>query len=158
MCFIENFVEISQIQQENQTYITKAFLHIQKEALSKNYKVNSVSTFKINFSKLLTLKDLSLRATQVQIFTVQIVIEKTTKGAFCRYSSKQVFLKISQNLQENTCVGVSFNKVAGLKVQEFFRKGTPTQVLSCKCCEIFKNRFFIEQFWWLSQQLQNILP
>ena len=32
-----------------------------------------------------------------------------------RCSVKKVFLKISQYSQENTCVGVSFNKVAGLK-------------------------------------------
>ena len=34
----------------------------------------------------------------------------------CRCSWKQVFLKILQNLQESTCVGVCLNKVAGLKV------------------------------------------
>ena len=33
-----------------------------------------------------------------------------------RYSAKEMFLKILQNSQENTCVGVSFlNKVAGLR-------------------------------------------
>ena len=31
-----------------------------------------------------------------------------------RYSKKQVFLKISQNSQENTCARVSFNKIADL--------------------------------------------
>ena len=31
-----------------------------------------------------------------------------------RCSAKKVLLEISQNSQENTCAGVSFNKVAGL--------------------------------------------
>ena len=44
-----------------------------------------------------------------------------------------MFLKISQISQENTCVGVSF-----------YEKETPTQVLSCKICEIFKNTCFEE--------------
>ena len=43
-----------------------------------------------------------------------------------------IFRKISQNLQENKRMGSSFDKVAGM-------------VFSCKHCEIFKNRFFIEQ-------------
>ena len=28
-------------------------------------------------------------------------------------------------------------------------KRTPTQVLSCEYCQIFKNRFFIKHHWWL---------
>ena len=34
-----------------------------------------------------------------------------------RSSIKKVLLKISQNLQENTCVGVSLNNVGGLRMQ-----------------------------------------
>ena len=34
-----------------------------------------------------------------------------------RSSIKKVLLKISQNLQENTCVGVSLNNVVGLRMQ-----------------------------------------
>ena len=33
-----------------------------------------------------------------------------------------MFLKISQILQENTCVGVFFNKVAGLRASSFIKK------------------------------------
>ena len=44
-------------------------------------------------------------------------------------------LKIMQYSQEKTCVGVSFNKVAGLnQIQVFF----------CEYCNIFKNNFFID--------------
>ena len=42
------------------------------------------------------------------------------------------------NLQENTCVGVVFK----IKLQAS-KKETPTQVFSCKFCEIFKNTYFI---------------
>ena len=42
---------------------------------------------------------------------------------FCK---KKVFLNISQNSQENTCVECLFNKVAGLK----------------EICEISKNNYF----------------
>ena len=49
---------------------------------------------------------------------------------FCQ----KVFLKILQYAKENTYVGVSFNKVAGIK--------PPTLVLFCEYCKIFKNSIF----------------
>ena len=65
-------------------------------------------------------------------------------------SSTYVFFKVLQNSQENTCIGVFFNKVAGLQAW----KATPTHLFSCECCELFKNSFFIELpsgfFWSLS--------
>ena len=55
-----------------------------------------------------------------------------------------MFLKISQYLQEITCVESLFNEVAGLSgnSKRHQRKETPTQVLSCEYCEIFKNSLF----------------
>ena len=35
-----------------------------------------------------------------------------------------------------------FNKVAALKVRNFVKKETPTQLVSCEYCEIFKSTFF----------------
>ena len=65
--------------------------------------------------------------------------------AVWRYSIKNLLLKISQYLQENTCVGVSFfKKVTGLRPCNFIKKETPTRVFSCKICEIFKNTYFEE--------------
>ena len=58
----------------------------------------------------------------------------------------QVFLKISQNPQENTFARVSFLT----KLQEvcnFIKKETLAQVFFSEFCEIFKNNFFTEQFW-----------
>ena len=52
-----------------------------------------------------------------------------------RCSSKSVFFKISQYSLENTCVGVSFNKI--FRPAHLLKK-TPTQIFS----RDFKNCFF----------------
>ena len=54
------------------------------------------------------------------------------------FFEKKLFLKISQISQENTVLESLFNKVSDLKA----KKRTPTQVLSCEICNIFKNCFF----------------
>ena len=55
---------------------------------------------------------------------------------------KEVFLKLLQDSQENTCARVSFfEKVAGLACN-FIKKETLGQVFSCEFCEICKNTFF----------------
>ena len=66
---------------------------------------------------------------------------------FSRYRSsrpevfcKKVFLKFSQNSQENTCARVSFL----IKFNKVVKKETLAQVFSCEFCEIFKNSFFAE--------------
>ena len=49
---------------------------------------------------------------------------KKAEAVICKCSkcsSKWVFLKISQNSQENTCIGVFFNKVAGLTTYKFIK-------------------------------------
>ena len=57
-------------------------------------------------------------------------------------STKKLFLKISQNSQENNCIGVFFNKLAGLRSATLLTKEIPTKYFSCKFCKIFENRFF----------------
>ena len=55
-------------------------------------------------------------------------------------SVKKVFLDISQNSQENTCVRLSFL----IKLQaNFIKKETLAQVFSCELCEISENIFFM---------------
>ena len=61
-----------------------------------------------------------------------------------RCSIEKIFLKISQNSQENTCAIVFFNKVTG-KASYLFKKEALAQVFSCEIREIFKNNFFIER-------------
>ena len=53
-----------------------------------------------------------------------------SEAVVCRCSVEKVFLEISQNSQENTCVIVSFFKE------------TLTQVFSCELFKISKNTFF----------------
>ena len=55
---------------------------------------------------------------------------------------KKVFLKISQNSQENTCARVCF-----LSYCNFIKKETLGQMFSCEFCEFFKNIVFTEHLW-----------
>ena len=55
-------------------------------------------------------------------------------------SVKNVFLKILQNLQKNTCARVSF--LINLQTSgNFIKKVALAQVFSHEFCEIFKNTF-----------------
>ena len=66
----------------------------------------------------------------------------------------RVFLKISQISQEKACVVESlFNKSEGLQL---YLKETPTQVFSCKICDIFKNAYFEEHLQTASFKLNLI--
>ena len=55
-------------------------------------------------------------------------------------SIKKLFLKISQNSQEETCARVSFLACN-------FSTETLAQVFSCKFCEFFKTPFSSEHLW-----------
>ena len=55
-----------------------------------------------------------------------------------------MFLKISQNLQENTCTRVSFLMKLQASGLQLYYKEALAQVFSCKFCEISKNTFFTE--------------
>ena len=83
-------------------------------------------------------------------------------SSYRRCFVKKVFLKISQNSQENTCVRVFLIKLQQacnfIKKEiltqvfsccNFIKKEILAQVFSCEFYEIFKNTFFIEHLWWL---------
>ena len=53
-----------------------------------------------------------------------------------------VFLKISQNLQENACARVSFLIKLQGSACSLIKNETSGQVFSCEFCETFKNTFF----------------
>ena len=59
-----------------------------------------------------------------------------------RCSVKKVFLKISQNSQENTCARASFLIKLLAEACNFIKKEALAQVFSCEFCEIFKNTYF----------------
>ena len=59
-----------------------------------------------------------------------------------RCSVEKVFLEISQNSQESTCVRVSFLIKLQALACNFIKKETLVLVFSCEFCEISKNPFF----------------
>ena len=71
----------------------------------------------------------------------------TAEAVVWRCSIKKVFLEISQNLQDNTCVRKSFS--AFPKACNFIKKDSLTQVFSCEFWEISENTFFTEYLRWL---------
>ena len=75
---------------------------------------------------------LSLYTSALSFLTIEAVVQ--------RCSVKTVFLKSSQNSQENNCARVSFL----IKLQDcrFIKKETVAQVFSFEYCEIFKNILF----------------
>ena len=56
-------------------------------------------------------------------------------------SVKILFLKISQNLHENTCSKVSFLIKLQTEDCDFIKEEGPAWVFSCEIFEIFKNTF-----------------
>ena len=75
-------------------------------------------------------------------------VYKTTRSSHQMCSLKNVFLKISQNSQENNCDKDCFL----IKLQ-----ATLAQVFSYEFCEIFKNTFFTEQLWTTAFKLLIII-
>ena len=69
--------------------------------------------------------------------------EAATRGVL----RKKVFLKISQNSQENTCARISFLVKLQAEPCNFIKKETLAKVFSCEFREIFKNTFFTELLW-----------
>ena len=54
---------------------------------------------------------------------------------------RKVFLKISQNSQENTGAKVSFSTKLQAEAWNIIKKETLAEVFSCESCEIFQNTF-----------------
>ena len=63
-----------------------------------------------------------------------------TEAVAQRFSVKKVFIKISQNPQENTCARVSF--LIKLQAWGLIKKEDLAQLFSCEFCEISKNTLF----------------
>ena len=58
----------------------------------------------------------------VKPYFKRMLFLRASEAVVHRCSSKYVFLKGSQISQENACVGVSFDKVTGLKARKFIKK------------------------------------
>ena len=63
-----------------------------------------------------------------------------TEAVAQRFSVKKVFIKISQNPQENNCARVSF--LIKLQARGLIKKEDLAQLFSCEFCEISKNTLF----------------
>ena len=72
-----------------------------------------------------------------------------TEAVTQRWSLKNVFFEILQNLQKNACARVSFLIKLQTGACNFITKETLTQLFSCEFYEVFRNTFFIEHLWWL---------
>ena len=59
-----------------------------------------------------------------------------------------MFLEISQNSQENTCVRVSFNKVAGLRPATLLKKRSWHRSFAVNFVKFLRTPFFIEHLWY----------
>ena len=82
-------------------------------------------------------------------FIQNFYCQAATRGVLC----KNLFLEMSQNLQEVTRARVSFL----IKLQNLFiKKETLAQVFSCQFCEISKNIFFTEHVWTTASVPENI--
>ena len=55
---------------------------------------------------------------------------------------KRLFLKISQKLQENTCIGISFLSMLQAFRNATLLKRTPTKVFFYESCAIFTSTYF----------------
>ena len=68
---------------------------------------------------------------------------------------KKVFLKISQNSQENACARVSFLISSRPEACNFIKKETLTQVFPGNFAKFLRTALAIEHPWWL--RLNNLL-
>ena len=66
------------------------------------------------------------------------------EAVFWRCSTKQVFLKISENSQENTGAKLHFKINLQASACNLIKTETLAQVFSSEFCQIFKNSFFKE--------------
>ena len=66
---------------------------------------------------------------------------KSSEAVDQRCSVKNVFLKISQNSQENTCARASFLIRLQAETCNFIKNKTLAQICCCEFCKIFKNTF-----------------
>ena len=70
-----------------------------------------------------------------------------------RCSVKKVFLKVSQNSQENTVLESFFNEIVGRRPATLLKSGSSTGAF----CEIFKNAYFVEHLPTAATECQRLM-
>ena len=86
-------------------------------------------------------------------------LKQNAKAVVRGCSVKKFFLKISRSLQKNTCVRVSFNKVAGLRTCNFIKKRHQHKSFPVKSAKFLRTLFFTKHpggcFWMLSHVMNS---
>ena len=91
------------------------------------------------------------------------ILQRNSNSILNLCSAKKVFLKNSQNSEENTCARVSFLKSCRAELYcradcNFINKETLAQMFSSEFCDIFKNTFFYRtKFMWPKFDNSSIL-
>ena len=79
-----------------------------------------------------------------------LILNLNSEAVGRRCSVKKVFLKLSQNSQNNTCARIPFlMKLQADEACSYIKKEPLAQVFSCEICEFFKKTVFTEHFRWL---------
>ena len=82
---------------------------------------------------------------------------RNTEAVLRRCTSEQVFLKIWQCSQKNTCFGAFFNKYPGLKACNFIKKRLQHRCFPVKFAKLLRTPFFTEHIRWLLLEIYNEL-
>ena len=85
---------------------------------------------------------LALKGMTMIIFRVLCICHRQSQcseAVVRRYSTRKVFLNISQNSRKNT-----YNETSRRLGLQLYLKKTPVKVSYCEFCKIFKNTFFAE--------------
>ena len=112
---------------------------IEKNEMIKSIMKRKVFFIQLSFRMLLFNFFFEKMSSPLPVLFVHVVKRSNSHSLMF---SNQVFLKFCNTHRK--LLGFPFNKVAGLNACIFIKKETPTQVLSCEYCEIFKNSFFVE--------------
>ena len=86
--------------------------------------------------------------TSGSVYFTMLYSNNFSKAAIGSVLLKKVFLKISQNSQENNCARVSFLIKLHAIACNFIKKATLSKMLSCEFWEIFKNILLQSTFGW----------
>ena len=83
-----------------------------------------------------------------KVFKNSFYYKTPPETVVCRYSSKQVFLKVLQTSQEGTCVGVSLKKLQAEGLQ-LLKKRPQRRCFPVKFAKFLRTPFLTEHLRWL---------
>ena len=93
-----------------------------------------------SFLHLLEIADLNISGI-VRSSHSEVFFTETASGILLK---KKMFIKISQNSQENTCIRASFSITFQVSACNFIKTETLVQVFSCEYCKKILKLFFVQ--------------